>query len=128
MAQLGNMTYRCCGVFVSLWNKRIYWHHAGMKMELGGKGANLAEMTKAGLPVPPGFTITTQACRDYYASGEQLPAGLMDEVNAALRELEKKQNKQFGDAQRPLLVSVRSGSVSSMPGMDQCRGSPVFCQ
>jgi len=91
--------------------------HAGMKMELGGKGANLAEMTRAGLPVPPGFTITTQACRDYYASGEQLPAGLMDEVNAALHELEKKQNKQFGDATRPLLVSVRSGSVSSMPGM-----------
>ncbi|MEF3313057.1 pyruvate, phosphate dikinase [Paenibacillus sp. GYB004] len=91
--------------------------HAGMKMELGGKGANLAEMTRAGLPVPPGFTITTQACRDYYASGEQLPAGLMDEVNVALRELEKKQNKQFGDAARPLLVSVRSGSVSSMPGM-----------
>lgn len=91
--------------------------NAGMKAELGGKGANLAEMTNAGLPVPPGFTITTQACRAYYADGAKLPVGLMEEVKAALRELERKQNKTFGDSERPLLVSVRSGSVTSMPGM-----------
>lgn len=84
---------------------------------LGGKGAHLAEMTKAGLPVPPGFTITTDVCRQFYSSGMMLPAGLMDEVRAALGELEQAQDRQFGNPARPLLVSVRSGSVTSMPGM-----------
>lgn len=84
---------------------------------LGGKGAHLAEMTKAGLPVPPGFTITTDVCRSFYSSGCQLPAGLMDEAMKALTELEKEQRRTFGSPQHPLLVSVRSGSVTSMPGM-----------
>ncbi|MDF2724243.1 MAG: pyruvate phosphate dikinase [Paenibacillus sp.] len=91
--------------------------NAAMKAELGGKGANLAEMTNAGLPVPPGFTITTHTCRAYYAAGEQLPDGLREQVEQAVRELEGKQHKRFGDAAKPLLVSVRSGSVTSMPGM-----------
>jgi pyruvate,orthophosphate dikinase len=99
------------------WVKSFEQGNAGMKADLGGKGANLAEMTNAGLPVPPGFTITTQACRAYYASGARMPDGLVPEVEAALRELETKQQKVFGDAARPLLVSVRSGSVTSMPGM-----------
>ncbi|TNJ67477.1 pyruvate, phosphate dikinase [Paenibacillus hemerocallicola] len=99
------------------WVKSFEQGNAGMKADLGGKGANLAEMTNAGLPVPPGFTITTQACRAYYASGARMPDGLVPEVEAALRELETKQQKAFGDAAQPLLVSVRSGSVTSMPGM-----------
>lgn len=99
------------------WVKHFEQGNAGMKAELGGKGANLAEMTNAGLPVPPGFTITTEACRAYYASGARLPDGLLEETAAALRELEGKLGKSFGDAARPLLVSVRSGSVTSMPGM-----------
>ncbi|TMV51441.1 pyruvate, phosphate dikinase [Paenibacillus mesophilus] len=101
----------------SSWVKSFEQGNAGMKADLGGKGANLAEMTNAGLPVPPGFTVTTHACRAYYASGEKMPDGLTNEVEAALRELERKQQKKFGDAGRPLLVSVRSGSVTSMPGM-----------
>lgn len=101
----------------SNWVKSFEQGNAGMKAELGGKGANLAEMTNAGLPVPPGFTITTHTCRAYYAAGEKLPEGLAGEVEHAIRDLERKQNKAFGDAARPLLVSVRSGSVTSMPGM-----------
>ncbi|MDW8216037.1 MAG: pyruvate, phosphate dikinase [Acidobacteriota bacterium] len=88
-----------------------------MKDLLGGKGAGLAEMTLAGLPVPPGFTITTEVCRRYYAAGNQLPADVWDEVCAALREVEAAVGKTFGDATNPLLVSVRSGAKFSMPGM-----------
>ncbi len=84
---------------------------------LGGKGVNLAEMTKIGLPVPPGFTITTEVCDAYYKSGEKLPKGLMDQVNAAVTLLEKELGKKFGDDSNPLLVSVRSGAAVSMPGM-----------
>ncbi|MCG7409343.1 pyruvate, phosphate dikinase [Paenibacillus sp. ACRRX] len=84
---------------------------------LGGKGAHLAEMTKAGLPVPPGFTITTDVCRHYYNNNRQLPTGLRDEIELALTELEKEQKRVFGGTDCPLLVSVRSGSVTSMPGM-----------
>ena len=84
---------------------------------LGGKGANLAEMTSIGLPVPPGFTITTEVCDRYYKSGRKLPAGLMDEVRRNVVRLEKELNKKFGDAKSPLLVSVRSGAAVSMPGM-----------
>ncbi|KPV55324.1 pyruvate phosphate dikinase, partial [Paenibacillus sp. A3] len=91
--------------------------HAGLKQLLGGKGANLAEMTNAGLPVPPGFTITTDVCRSYYEAGMQLPAGLMEQVHQAMRELEQAKGQGFGDPAKPLLVSVRSGSVTSMPGM-----------
>ncbi len=87
-----------------------------LKDLLGGKGANLAEMTNLGLPVPPGFTITTEACREYLRTGE-MPDGLMDEVARHVRTLEKKMGKRFGDAESPLLVSVRSGAKFSMPGM-----------
>jgi pyruvate,orthophosphate dikinase len=87
------------------------------KFLLGGKGANLAEMTNLGLPVPPGFTITTEACNAYMAGGDKLPAGLMDEVAAARAALEAKMGKTLGDESDPLLVSVRSGAPFSMPGM-----------
>ena len=87
------------------------------KILLGGKGTNLAEMTSIGLPVPPGFTITTEVCDSYYKSGEKLPAGLMDQVNKAVVLLEKELGKKFGDDGNPLLVSVRSGAAVSMPGM-----------
>jgi pyruvate,orthophosphate dikinase len=87
------------------------------KYLLGGKGANLAEMTKLGLPVPPGFTITTDACKAYMAAGDIVPAGLMDEVADARHALEAKMGKHLGDADDPLLVSVRSGAPFSMPGM-----------
>jgi len=90
---------------------------ATMRDLLGGKGAGLAEMTNAGLPVPPGFTITTEACNDYFAAGETLPDGLWDDVLAAMREVEAASGKGFGDAANPLLVSVRSGARFSMPGM-----------
>jgi len=88
-----------------------------MKDLLGGKGAGLAEMTRAGLPTPPGFTITTAACNDYFAAGEQLPDGLWDDVLEAMREVEQRTGKGFGDPANPLLVSVRSGARFSMPGM-----------
>jgi pyruvate, orthophosphate dikinase len=88
-----------------------------MRDALGGKGAGLAEMTNAGLPVPPGFTITTEACNDYFAAGETLPAGLWDDVLAAVAWTEAVTGKGFGDTTNPLLVSVRSGSKFSMPGM-----------
>ena len=87
------------------------------KFLLGGKGANLAEMTKLGLPVPPGFTISTDACKAYMAADNEIPAGLMDEVAASLVALEDKMGKRLGDATDPLLVSVRSGAAFSMPGM-----------
>src|SRR4051812_47237143 len=87
------------------------------KQLLGGKGANLAEMTSIGLPVPPGFTITTEVCDLYYKSGRKLPAGLMDEVARNVALLEKELGKKFGDTANPLLVSVRSGAAVSMPGM-----------
>lgn len=84
---------------------------------LGGKGAGLAEMTSAGLPVPPGFTITTEACNAYYAGGERFPEGLWDEVKGALARVEQTTGKRFGGDENPLLVSVRSGAKFSMPGM-----------
>jgi pyruvate, orthophosphate dikinase len=87
------------------------------KYLLGGKGANLAEMTNLGLPVPPGFTITTDACNAYLAADGKMPEGLMDEVETALAELERKMAKKLGDDTDPLLVSVRSGAAFSMPGM-----------
>ncbi len=90
---------------------------ASMKMLLGGKGANLADMTSIGLPVPAGFTITTEACAKYYAQGRRLPRGLMAEVTRGLERLEKETKKKFGDRKDPLLVSVRSGAAVSMPGM-----------
>ena len=84
---------------------------------LGGKGAGLAEMTRAGLPVPPGFTITTEACLRYYALGGKMPDGLLPAVHEAMHELERRTSKGFGDSKNPLLVSVRSGARVSMSGM-----------
>ena len=90
---------------------------ASMRNILGGKGANLAEMTKLGFPVPPGFTIPTTMCVEYYKLGKKMRDGLMDEVKKHMEALEKKMNKGFGCAENPLLVSVRSGARISMPGM-----------
>ena len=90
---------------------------AKMRELLGGKGAGLAEMTNAGLPVPPGFTITTQACNAFFAASKRLPDGLWKQVEAGLAKVERATGKRLGDATRPLLVSVRSGAAMSMPGM-----------
>jgi pyruvate, orthophosphate dikinase len=87
------------------------------KALLGGKGANLHEMTRIGLPVPPGFTVTTELCTYYYDNKKTYPKVLTEQVNAALAKLEAVSGKKFGDAQDPLLVSVRSGARESMPGM-----------
>ena len=91
--------------------------NAKMRELLGGKGAGLAEMTNAGLPVPPGFTITTQACNAYFEAQERLPKGLWDQVERALARVERSTGKRLGDPASPLLVSVRSGAAMSMPGM-----------
>ncbi|MEJ2760536.1 MAG: pyruvate, phosphate dikinase [Gammaproteobacteria bacterium] len=104
--------------------KRINYFGAGvaeggrdMRDLLGGKGANLAEMTSIGLPVPPGFTITTDTCAEYEAAGGRLPRGLVTALQQSMRRLEQDSGKRFGSADRPLLVSVRSGAAVSMPGM-----------
>jgi len=90
---------------------------ASMRNLLGGKGANLAEMTRIGLPVPPGFTITTEACVAYTSSGNEFPEGMWEQTLEALKEVERETGKEFGDPKNPLLVSVRSGARVSMPGM-----------
>ncbi|HOC39641.1 MAG TPA: PEP/pyruvate-binding domain-containing protein, partial [Thermodesulfobacteriota bacterium] len=90
---------------------------ADMKDLLGGKGANLAEMTRLGIPVPAGFTISTAVCTAYYKSNKSYPAGLQAEVERALRNVERIMKATFGDEHNPLLVSIRSGARSSMPGM-----------
>ena len=100
--------------------KRVWLFREGnadMRNLLGGKGANLAEMTNLGLPVPPGLTITTETCMAYINNGNKMPEGLMDEVKVALKEVEAQKGQKFGDAENPLLVSVRSGARVSMPGM-----------
>lgn len=100
--------------------QRVYLFSEGnaqMNDLLGGKGANLAEMTRAGLPVPSGFTITTQTCMDYINHSNRMPYGLMEDVNSALHEIEQQSGKAFGDSLNPLLISVRSGAKLSMPGM-----------
>ena len=104
--------------------KRVYFFgenqadgHAGLRSLLGGKGADLAEMSRLGIPVPPGFTITTQACLEYFEQGNRIADGLGGEIEAALERLEKVLGRRFGDPERPLLVSVRSGAQASMPGM-----------
>ncbi len=103
--------------YIYAWGGGTAEGHGRMKDLLGGKGAGLAEMTLAGLPTPPGFTITTEACNDYFAAGKQLPAGLWDDVLGAMKEVEERSGKGFGDPKNPLLVSVRSGAKFSMPGM-----------
>ena len=103
--------------YIYAWGEGTAEGSGPMKDLLGGKGAGLAEMTKAGLPTPPGFTITTAACNDYFAAGEKLPDGLWDDVLEAMHEVERRTGKGFGDPANPLLVSVRSGAKFSMPGM-----------
>ncbi len=101
-------------------DKRVFLFRDGnatMRDLLGGKGANLAEMSNIGLPVPPGFTVTTAVCTEYYKAGKQLPTGLMDEVHAAVADVEAKTGRKFGGTDKPLLFSVRSGAKFSMPGM-----------
>src|SRR5438874_558702 len=88
-----------------------------MKPLLGGKGANLAEMTRIGLPVPPGFTITTEVCTYFYENGRKYPAELNEQVETALAKVERSLGKKLGDLENPLLLSVRSGARDSMPGM-----------
>ena len=88
-----------------------------MKNTLGGKGANLAEMAKLGLPVPAGFTISTEFCTVFFAEGRQFPQSLRDEVAAALQKTEEAMGMKFGDPDNPLLLSCRSGARTSMPGM-----------
>src|SRR6516225_6047371 len=88
-----------------------------MKPLLGGKGANLAEMTRIGLPVPPGFTITTEVCTYYYENKKSYPPELNEQVSTALAKIEKSVGKRLGDRDNPLLLSVRSGARDSMPGM-----------
>ena len=96
--------------------KYLYLFEEGnkdMRELLGGKGANLAEMTNAGMPVPPGFTITTEACTQYYKDGRQINDEIMADIFVYLEKLEKKVGKKFGDVESPLLVSVRSGARAS---------------
>lgn len=100
--------------------KWVYEFHEGnadMRPLLGGKGANLAEMTNLGLPIPNGFTVTTEACTDYYTQGKQISQEIQEQIFAALSVLEEQRGKKFGDESDPLLVSVRSGARASMPGM-----------
>ena len=100
--------------------KRVYLFNEGNKDDrelLGGKGANLCEMTGMGLPVPFGFVITTATCREYFQTGNKLPSLLEQEYRVALDLVEKKMDARFGDPENPLLFSVRSGAPVSMPGM-----------
>ena len=104
--------------------KYVYFFGAGkgegdatMRLHLGGKGANLAEMTNLGVPVPPGFTISTEVCKLYYENEKQYPAGLDAQIDENLQKVESAMNAKFGDAENPLLLSVRSGAAVSMPGM-----------
>ena len=101
-------------------SKMVYLFEEGnadMRNLLGGKGANLAEMTNLGLPIPQGFTVTTEACTVYYNNGRTISEDIQQQIFTALADLEKKQGKKFGDTENPLLVSVRSGARASMPGM-----------
>src|SRR6266852_4755331 len=105
-------------------SKYVYFFGAGkadgrtdMKELLGGKGANLAEMTNIGLPVPAGFTISTEVCTYYYAHGRQYPPELKAEVEAAMKKTEEAMGTKFGDPKNPMLVACRSGARDSMPGM-----------
>ena len=117
MADSGTRTYKAAKRYIYAWGGGKAEGNGGMKDLLGGKGAGLAEMTNAGLPTPPGFTITTEACNDYFAAGKKLPAGLWDDVLAAVKVVEQQTGKGLGDPENPLLVSVRSGAKFSMPGM-----------
>ncbi len=115
--QSGDRAHKAAKRYIYAWGGGTAEGHGKMKSLLGGKGAGLAEMTLAGLPTPPGFTITTEACNDYFTSGNQLPTGLWDDVLEAVTQVEARSGKGFGDVKNPLLVSVRSGAAFSMPGM-----------
>jgi pyruvate,orthophosphate dikinase len=117
MSSTGNAKSKVPDQFVYFFSAGDTDGNAGMKNILGGKGANLAEMTSLGIPVPPGFTISTEICAHYYESGESLPAWVRPKVQEALAKVEQKIGKKFGDHGNPLLVSVRSGARASMPGM-----------
>ena len=91
--------------------------NANMKELLGGKGANLAEMTNLGMPIPQGFTVTTESCNKYYADGEKISEEIVNQIEKALKILENKTGKELGSTKNPLLISVRSGARASMPGM-----------
>ncbi len=109
--------HRAAKRYIYAWGDGTAEGDTSMRDLLGGKGAGLAEMTRAGLPTPPGFTITTEACNDYFDAGKKLPDGLWDDVLEAVTEMEARAGKGFGDPANPLLVSVRSGAKFSMPGM-----------
>ncbi len=101
-------------------NKWVYLFEEGSgddKSLLGGKGAGLCEMTRAGLPVPPGLIVTTEACNAFFENDKSFPEGMWEQVKEGLLKIEEKVGKKFGDAENPLLVSVRSGAAFSMPGM-----------
>ncbi len=117
MADTGTKAHKAAKRYIYAWGNGVAEGNGNMKDLLGGKGAGLAEMTNAGLPTPPGFTITTEACNDYFSAGKKLPAGLWDDVLAAVKVVEGQASKGFGDPKNPLLVSVRSGAKFSMPGM-----------
>jgi pyruvate, orthophosphate dikinase len=116
-AETSDRAHRAAKRYIYAWGGGHAEGDSTMRDLLGGKGAGLAEMTNAGLPVPPGFTITTEACNDYFTAGQKLPDGLWDDVLEAVKEVEGQTGKGFGDAADPLLVSVRSGAKFSMPGM-----------
>ena len=97
--------------------------NANMRELLGGKGANLAEMTNIGLPVPQGFTITTEACTQYYEDGREINEEIQGQINEYITKMEEITGKKFGDHENPLLVSVRSGARASMPGINVQRRS-----
>ena len=99
------------------WVYKFKEGNADMRNLLGGKGANLAEMTNLGLPIPQGFTVTTEACTDYYENGKQISDEIKEQIFQNLADLEALMGKKFGDTEDPLLVSVRSGARASMPGM-----------
>src|SRR5665811_234853 len=117
MPESATRAHKAATRYIYAWGNGKAEGNGKMKDLLGGKGAGLAEMTNAGLPTPPGFTITTEACNDYFAAGKQLPAGLWDDVLEAVKAVEASTGKGFGDPKNPLLVSVRSGAKFSMPGM-----------
>ncbi len=107
-------------IFLMKWIRLYHmWVVIGRRFAalLGGKGANLAEMTRIGVPVPPGFTVTTEACNAYLAAGGSFPEGLWEQEQAALKAIETATGKKFGDPKNPLLISCRSGAKFSMPGM-----------
>jgi pyruvate, orthophosphate dikinase len=105
----------CIDVLHSLLNNRsfVFW----CVLQLGGKGANLAEMSSIGLSVPPGLTVTTEACEQYQKAGKELPAGLWEEIVDGLQWVEEYMGARLGEPEKPLLLSVRSGAAVSMPGM-----------